>query len=544
MAEKDLTIAIRTTADTSGAEKAVVAIGRVDKAAEDAAIHAEMQAQRNARTAGVTFDNPVYSENVSKAAAELDKLAPKADMSGKNLGKMGQLANQASYQIQDFAVQVGGGTSALTSFAQQAPQMLGALSSAGVLSSGAAVALGGIGAAIPIIAFGLPALAKALSDTGESAAEVAKRIDDLSKKAEAARFDKLDRAADALAFAHESAVALTQEFSATQKAQDAYASAAISNADRILKLQNGITAALGLQVNEIAKLDAAAKTAAEARALAMQQAKDAQQKLLDDSLTAEQRQADKIEEIRANQAAREAERSEATIELAWRQAKKNEALAYLANPLPGDVTMPSSGFGQVSLPGFDPRASAAAKATVKDEMNNKRITALEATVTKLNEQLKAIGSEGGTGTLQKALVTAENLGNKTTDLAGALLTTVKTLEESDAISSAQEKLDLVVAKQSTDAGKITEALATITAANDTGRATTESLSALAKDGKLTADESSKSVQDSQKLVGLLQSNQVLTNGNNQATIAILTQVINNQNKLQADLSALRGRLPQ
>jgi hypothetical protein len=59
----------------------------------------------------------------------------------------GSVIGQAGFQVQDFAVQVQGGTSALTAFAQQAPQFLGAFGSGGAIA-GAVVAVGALAAGL------------------------------------------------------------------------------------------------------------------------------------------------------------------------------------------------------------------------------------------------------------------------------------------------------------------------------------------------------------------------------------------------------------
>jgi hypothetical protein len=75
--------------------------------------------------------------------------------------RFGQIAGQAGFQIQDFAGQVGAGTSAVTAFAQQFPQFLGSFGQGGAIA-GAAVAVGAIAAQFLL--------------SGENAAEAAKRI--------------------------------------------------------------------------------------------------------------------------------------------------------------------------------------------------------------------------------------------------------------------------------------------------------------------------------------------------------------------------------
>ena len=77
-------------------------------------------------------------------------------------GKLGTILQSAGYQVQDFAGQVANGTSAVTAFAQQAPQLLSAFGPAGIFA-GAAIAVG--------------AVALKFLDMGESAETAAKRAE-------------------------------------------------------------------------------------------------------------------------------------------------------------------------------------------------------------------------------------------------------------------------------------------------------------------------------------------------------------------------------
>ena len=59
---------------------------------------------------------------------------------GKNSKRFSSGLQNAGYQIQDFAVQVGSGTDAVRAFSQQAPQLLSAFGLLGV-AAGTAVAV-------------------------------------------------------------------------------------------------------------------------------------------------------------------------------------------------------------------------------------------------------------------------------------------------------------------------------------------------------------------------------------------------------------------
>jgi DNA repair exonuclease SbcCD ATPase subunit len=131
MASRKAQIQIQTTADTSGAQAAAKAIQQVDTASTQAAGGAS---------------------------------------------KVGQTAAQAGFQLQDFAVQVGGGTSALTAFAQQAPQLLGAFGPSGAIA-GALIAVGAVATKI------FMDMAADAEEAGKSAEEMAEKLSDAFKAA-------------------------------------------------------------------------------------------------------------------------------------------------------------------------------------------------------------------------------------------------------------------------------------------------------------------------------------------------------------------------
>lgn len=98
---------------------------------------------------------------VEKNLVQLGKAQETGAKSSRNLG---MAANAVSYQMQDFSVQVGMGTSAVTAFAQQAPQLIDGLRMAGFMSGGFGLAMMGVAAALPIVSFGAKALFTSMGD--------------------------------------------------------------------------------------------------------------------------------------------------------------------------------------------------------------------------------------------------------------------------------------------------------------------------------------------------------------------------------------------
>lgn len=127
MADKKFEISIDTTADTSGAAKAERAIDQVGD-----------EAKRTER------ELDALESQSRRVGQELARTGNTSEgVASKLGGRLTGTIQQAGFQIQDFAVQVGGGTSAMTAFGQQAPQFLGAFGPAGSIA-GAIIAIGAV----------------------------------------------------------------------------------------------------------------------------------------------------------------------------------------------------------------------------------------------------------------------------------------------------------------------------------------------------------------------------------------------------------------
>jgi|694.fasta_scaffold02819_48 predicted nucleic acid-binding Zn-ribbon protein len=106
--------------------------------------------------------------DMDKLAASSTKAAAATNAASASTSKIGSLAGQAGFQIQDFAIQVSGGTSALTAFSQQAPQLLGTFGPTGAIA-GALIAVGAIAT-------------KVFLTMAENAAMTGEAMEDMSEK--------------------------------------------------------------------------------------------------------------------------------------------------------------------------------------------------------------------------------------------------------------------------------------------------------------------------------------------------------------------------
>ena len=145
------------------------------------------------RKVNITIETTANTSGAKQAEKAMDSLAQSANRvsvagqaAGKGASRVGQLAGQAGFQVQDFAVQVGAGTSALTAFSQQAPQLLGAFGPGGAII-GAIVAVGAIAAKVFL---GMGDNAK---DAGERATEAGDKMLEAFEKAGGQKADEFIR---------------------------------------------------------------------------------------------------------------------------------------------------------------------------------------------------------------------------------------------------------------------------------------------------------------------------------------------------------------
>ena len=120
--------------------------------------------------------------DMDKLAASSTKAAAATNAASASTSKIGSLAGQAGFQIQDFAIQVSGGTSALTAFSQQAPQLLGTFGPTGAIA-GALVAVGAIAT-------------KVFLTMAENAAVTGEAMEDMSDKLKEAFDDQAKKSID------------------------------------------------------------------------------------------------------------------------------------------------------------------------------------------------------------------------------------------------------------------------------------------------------------------------------------------------------------
>lgn len=166
MATRKIDISIETRANISGAKQAEAAIDRMG----------EESVQTGEQIVALEKKTERLNQELARTASTSSLVSTKvgSTMSGK--------FGQAGFQIQDFAVQVGAGTSAMTAFAQQAPQFLGVFGPAGAIA-GAIVAVGAVAANVFL----------GMSDNAKKVKEDTKSLDVAIEDIAKSKTDELDQ---------------------------------------------------------------------------------------------------------------------------------------------------------------------------------------------------------------------------------------------------------------------------------------------------------------------------------------------------------------
>lgn len=266
--EKKVSIKIETKSDTKGAKdasaevnKLVAAEKQLDSTSDQATNSiAGMRAEIDRLSAQLERAE-VNSEEFVATARQIDLAQSRLDTTLKTTGtgfkNVGMLIGQAGFQVQDFAVQVGGGTSALTAFAQQGSQLLGMFGPGGAVA-GALLAIGAIAARVFQDANDKSEIF--MADMEQTAQNAADNIsDDFDKIIEA--IDRSSRQAEILA----------GRYDGIREASDKYSQSELENANKRRDALQIINELLGRQRDLLKELKEQQQADADKRSLTTQQ---------------------------------------------------------------------------------------------------------------------------------------------------------------------------------------------------------------------------------------------------------------------------------
>lgn len=507
MSDKDVKINLKTTADTSGAtetEKALVRvedkvhlIGTVDgfsalegkaKVATGATYDLDAALTKTRNTIEDTAQGPI--QNFSKATTQ----------AGDNSRKMAGFVTQAGYQVTDFATQVGGGTSAITAFAQQAPQLLGALGGVGLIAGPAAIALGVLSAAIPIVLFGGRALIGMMEDSKGAAAGATKGVEDLAKKMREFKELDLQEEIDQIDTARLAAIGLEQDWDLTKQAEKEAATSTLSNAEKILKARTLIATALGLEIDKMQEIQRMAEAEQAKRELATQQAIAAENQLIQkaEEKIEKMRQDREIQLDRARDTKFDLQDAQKKLELLEKQKKAQEEIIQAASEAP------IAPFSMASSAGPEQQAQrnavGAAKSAIEDPKNNQEIANLKEEVDRLNEVFIKYTNDG-VGIIAKTSQRIAEAEVNLVDKKQAAEVKIGELESNLAADTLLAKATKVVDVQKASSTELKSLIDQIDPLNAAMKTARDRGLVLTKDSQISADETAEAQRISATLLG-------------------------------------------
>lgn len=463
MASKKVNIQIDTRADTTGAKQAA-------------------QSMDNLAASGVR------AETGTKAA-------------GKGVASAGQIAQSAGFQVQDFAVQVAGGTSALTAMAQQAPQFLGVFGPGGAIA-GALIAVGAIALKV------FNGMADDSANAAEKAAFLAETIKEVSDTASKAVGEDIDFGLKQIDDAATAALNLIGAFDGVTDAANAAALATISNAEKIRQAEVEIRKLRGEQVDEIKEIASATEAESAMReeqarqAIAAENAKVEQAKAAE--VIAQQTFDLKLQEKATTQANLLAENQKLGVLRAQRdalaeQAKERGKISEGEIPF---MKTPAAEQAQKQLDDQFLQASIA--------LAEKNIAVLETKAKEITDQL----SENATAVNLAMTAVAAN--------SQEVAISIPRIAESFQAEEIKAQVGGLVEIGQQAAKEIGALVENVKPANNGQAVALESLKTATADGQITANETAKVAAALQALNGVIGTNMTTSSANVQALIQAVT----------------------
>ena len=501
MPDQNISIAISTAFDPNGTNQAITAVHDFSAATDES------------------------SRAITHAADTTDTHSKKTEKASGQTKNWGMAANAMSYQMQDFSVQVGGGTSAVTAFAQQAPQLIDGLRMAGLLTGGMGMAMMGISALLPIVMFGGKALWESFNSGGEAAkkvleehnamlAKVAKNLGNMVSE-ENARIDELTKNAI------EKDEILSRHYLETRKAKDAADTASLAIAEKLNTAQGILNASLGITVNKYQDISDAA---------------EAQQKKLD--LAAAQKIA--AENAKLQAAAHESRGPEETLGKGYEnqrrlaaelEAEKKKLEILRAQRMEVEKASEASAW-------FDPLKSQAKREAVAEFPEvDKHVKDRELRVAQMVLDLK---KQTDANTRNETL--AAGAISKLEDVTGAVTEEIQTIHKNLEADTTTVQVKALAEKEKAMATDLQTVLDAATPLTATYAGNKDRLSQMLADGQIAANETQGMSSNLSTLLGGIQSGNVAVNGNIAELIKLMTALQAQQAGHQGTITELANKV--
>ena len=412
----------------------------------------------------------------------------------------------------------------------------------GVLNNipGLVMALGGtmgLAGAISIAAVSFSVLYDWLSKTDEKVKFSAETLAEFGQNAADLVGERIDDAIAQIGDIEAAAAAVTQGWAETQKAENAAATAVLSNAEKVAESQREISRILGEQVDAYAEIEAIAAAAEAQRVEESRQAMAAEEARLVAAQEAVAMKEQKLNEALVVQAQAQRDLETVAAEIESRRAEIAQLSAVSTDRI-GFMESLSEG----GIPGLlrDPAAGTAARERLQDPAFQAETQALEA---KLEELQKRVGDQSGTLNRAVTIIDRE-FGRAQRDLADvsqSVATNIATIEatlNADALVAQVEQVKSVSEMLADDLGAAMGAIQTSDARTAEAKAGIEQAAA---DGQITADEMVGLARNMQTLIGSLQAGIAVSNGSQAELIALMFSYQEEQSRQREEIQILKAK---
>lgn len=459
------------------------------------------------RRAQIQIDTTADTTGAKQAAAAMQNVNASTAAASTGTRQVGQVAAQAGFQVQDFAVQVGAGTSALTAFAQQAPQLLGVFGPTGALA-GALVAVGAVATKIFLD------MSKGAEDAGKAADELAEKLADMVKAASA---DEVARFTSAL----EQQTATMQGIRQAELGLTDARNKRIAADQQLLKGQQDLTAAAIEYLGRTGQITNAEERLAELRRATAEEQKRLAIAEIEAGVQAQRAQ---YEAIRAQKQDIQEEVASAEKRINDLQTQQARLTQELNRTRAADVQMVEIG---AQAEGYESTATRAAAS---------QLAGIEKQITDLFKFIDAAPER-----LAEVTAQAYEQGYKIDQAVEAARIQVEAIEQQFATEQKTATIREAVSRMGTAAQEIQQEIENLQPIGAAQAAAKETLMRAVQDGQITADEQQQVAQSLQTLLGTLRTGQGVTQSTLRELISLVGQLVTSQEAANREIAALRAR---
>jgi hypothetical protein len=518
MAEgKDIGIHIKTTADTSGVDKADDSIKQLKKTTA-----ADIEA--------MTDKVKVAQWGFYDLDSEIRKTAKSSESFTSGVTKMEKPTRDNAAALLAFSQGFEDAQFGIRGVLNNIPSLIFAM------GGGA-----GLAGAISVAAVAGSQLFDMLTKTAEKSSVVADRIKAIADNMGADELDRFEAVGDAISFAADSAEALRQNWTETQKAEADYSKEALSNAEKLAKAQILIAESLGLQVDRFKELETIAEREAEQRKLQAEQAVASLEARLELSKQEVTTKADILGAETRRAASEEANLVNARAKLqALRDERAElEKIGKLVVNAPIGAQFGATLSAEQVAQNNEARD---ARKKLQDPAFKAELEGAQARVDKLEEAFATLTRDGGV--LDRTQLALDAANTKLADDSAAIALEIQKVQESAATDDILARSQALAATGEQFAKQLVDTFGKIETTNAEGIVAKDTIGRAAEDGRITLKETADVAEATRTLIGQVQSGIATTGTNIQDLLRLQTAFVASQESIADRVKALEARINQ